>query len=460
MWNTIIDGTLQAQAFETIELIAAAIKKAAGPAVADPGRKPSKAGRKSKRRSGCVSAAPAAKTVARKEIEASLANGSAGLAILFAYLDQARSGYGDKETALYFLEQAIDAVASVPMDSSLYGGVTGVAWAMAHFRGWLLEADNDATEAMDTLLRASLSRRPWRGSYDLTKGLVGFGVYAMEQLPSLSAIDCLAHVVDRLDENAERTPDGITWLTSFELLPASLRRMCFLGHYNLGVAHGVPGVIAFLAQVCALDERKVPGVTKVRAKARPLLDGAVAWLLAQKISAGADCVFPEWTFRGLSPRSSRVAWCYGDLGIAAALLAAASCVNDSNWEREAVRLARRVAERSFDQSGVKDCALCHGAAGAAHLFNRMFQASGESWLKGAALGWFQRTLEMRRPEGGIAGFAAFRLDHWSNEVGILEGAAGIALALLAAVTPNEPAWDRMLLISGEPPHACYGAAQL
>jgi len=460
MWDPIIDGTLQAQAFETIELIAPAIKKAAGPAVADPGRKSSKAGRKSQRRSGGVSQVSAAKTVGREEIDASLASGSAGLAILFAYLDQARSGYGDKETAQYFLEQAIDAVASVPMDSSLYGGVTGVAWAMAHLRGWFLEADHDATEAMDTLLRDSLSRRPWRGSYDLTQGLVGFGVYAMEQLPKQIGIECLAHVIDRLDENAERTPDGITWFTSWELLPASQRRVSFIGNYNLGVAHGVPGVIAFLAQVCALDERKIPGVTKVRAKARPLLDGAVAWLLAQKISAGAECVFPEWIFRGLSLRSSRVAWCYGDLGIAAALLAAASCMNDANWEREAVRLARRVAERSFDQSGVKDCALCHGAAGAGHLFNRMFQTSGESWLKDAALGWFQRALEMRRPEGGIAGFAAFRLDHWSNEVGILEGAGGIALALLAGVTPNEPAWDRMLLISGAPPHACYGAAQL
>jgi hypothetical protein len=29
----------------------------------------------------------------------------------------------------------------------------------------------------------------------------------------------------------------------------------------------------------------------------------------------------------------------------------------------------------------------------------------------------------------------------------LTGAAGIALALLAAATPIEPAWDRMLLVS-------------
>ena len=122
-------------------------------------------------------------------------------------------------------------------------------------------------------------------------------------------------------------------------------------------------------------------------------------------------------------------------------------MNDAKWKREALRLARGVAERSFAQSGVKDCGLCHGAAGVGHLFNRMFQASGESRLKDAARGWFRRTLEMRHPERGIAGFAAFRPGHWSNEVGILEGAAGIALALLAAVTPAEPRWDRMLLLS-------------
>jgi hypothetical protein len=52
---------------------------------------------------------------------------------------------------------------------------------------------------------------------------------------------------------------------------------------------------------------------------------------------------------------------------------------------------------------------------------------------------------MRHPGRGIAGFAAFRADHWSNQIGILEGVAGIALALLAAVTRIEPKWDRLLL---------------
>ena len=63
-----------------------------------------------------------------------------------------------------------------------------------------------------------------------------------------------------------------------------------------------------------------------------------------------------------------------------------------------------------------------------------------------------RTLELRQPGRGISGFSAYRLRSdgrvtWADDPGILTGAAGIALALLAATTPIEPAWDRMLLAS-------------
>jgi hypothetical protein len=54
MWNPIIDGELRTEVFETIELIAAAIKKAAGPGVPEPVTKSSKAGRKLQSRSDSV----------------------------------------------------------------------------------------------------------------------------------------------------------------------------------------------------------------------------------------------------------------------------------------------------------------------------------------------------------------------------------------------------------------------
>ena len=65
----------------------------------------------------------------------------------------------------------------------------------------------------------------------------------------------------------------------------------------------------------------------------------------------------------------------------------------------------------------------------------------------------ERTLDLRRAGQGIAGYSAYRDTHdngeeyWEDRVGILEGAAGVALALLAAATDVEPEWDRMLLVS-------------
>ena len=62
---------------------------------------------------------------------------------------------------------------------------------------------------------------------------------------------------------------------------------------------------------------------------------------------------------------------------------------------------------------------------------------------------------MRQPGRGIAGFAAYMpeqegQERWVADPGLLTGAAGIALALLAATTDIEPAWDQMLLAAIPP----------
>ena len=118
-------------------------------------------------------------------------------------------------------------------------------------------------------------------------------------------------------------------------------------------------------------------------------------------------------------------------------------------------IGRRAAARPAEQSDVVDGGLCYGAAGVGHLFNRLFQATGERRFSAAARFWFERTLAMRHPNKGIAGFVAYQPrpnrpnePRWIAAPGILQGAAGIALALLAATTPLEPEWDRMLLLSG------------
>jgi lantibiotic biosynthesis protein len=373
-------------------------------------------------------------------------------ALLYAYADRVERS--DQHAAAFdaVVERALASISDDVRSFALYGGFTGVAWLANHTLE--VEEGEDPYEDIDTTLRGLLARSPWPLSYDLISGLVGIGVYFLDRLTVSSAFpvasECLALIVDRLAELAEHTSAGATWFTEPTLLPEWQREHAPSGYYNLGVAHGIPGIIALLGQVC---EANLGG-----ARARELLAGGVDWLLAQA-STNRPSRFPSWCLKA-GPRdpapTSPLAWCYGDLGLSLALLRAARCVDEPRWEREAVELARNAAALRAGGHGMPaDAGLCHGTAGVAHMFNRLFQATGDSIFEEAACLWFERTLQMRQQGAGIAGYRAFHGDpkepgKWVDSPGFLEGTTGIGLSFLAATSEVEPDWDRLLLISVPP----------
>jgi hypothetical protein len=147
-----------------------------------------------------------------------------------------------------------------------------------------------------------------------------------------------------------------------------------------------------------------------------------------------------------------LAWCYGDAGIAATLLVAADAVGQVAWRTEAIAIARAAACRPPHRSGIVDAGLCHGSAGLMLIFQRFYMATGEGGFLDAAQAWCQRTLAQRRPGHGVGGYQSWEPQTgagfvWKDRPGLLTGAAGIGLALLAAATSIAPAWDRALAIS-------------
>jgi len=375
-----------------------------------------------------------------------LAGGLAGQALFFAYLDRARPDQGYDETAVELIELAFDDLINADATPGLYSGFAGAAWVVEHLRGGLIDAEGEDSGAeIATHLSRLLDVSPWPLGYDLVSGLAGIGAYAVERLPRLLGRECLERTVACLSECAERSPQGVAWWTSPEKMSVLARETNPAGLYDLGVAHGIPGVIALLGQAIAR------GVAAE--EARPLLHAAVSWLLAHQNPSGSLSRFPAQIVPGGEERPSRVAWCYGDLGIAAALLVAARGAGELDWERTAIELARSTAALPDADSGVADAGLCHGAAGNGHLFNRLFQTTGDPIFGSAARSWFERALAMKRSGEGIGGFPALvpnaRLERvWHADPSFLTGAAGVGLALLAAATNIEPAWDRVLLISG------------
>ncbi|HZD71811.1 MAG TPA: lanthionine synthetase C family protein [Actinomycetes bacterium] len=412
-WRPILSGTTAQQALQAVDAITESIPSITAP-TGDP--------------------------------DPSLANGQAGLALLYTWLARTHRMPQADVLAWQYLDRAIEAVSTQALDASLYGGFPGVALA-AELVDHLLDPNaEDRSEAIDDALLRLLSRANlWPAPHDLVVAVTGLGVYALQRYPRPSAVECLHLVVERLREHAQRDEHGIYWWTPpAGILHPESRKQYPSGRADLGLAHGVAGAIALLGSIC--------GAGVEQETARPLLDGAVSWLLAHSVATEAGPTFPVWLAPEFQPSPARCAWCYGDPGIAAALLLAARGVGAGGWEQAAVALAGRAAERPPQRTGVVDACFCHGTAGLAHIYNRMYQATGEPKLGRAAVYWLERTLHFYRQARGSGGSwvqgSRDRAEEgpWTG-VGLLEGAAGVALVLLAATTSVEPLWDRIFLVS-------------
>jgi len=383
----------------------------------------------------------------------SLHGGDAGEALFFAYLARAFPGEAHEEAAAHRLERAITTLSGRPASPTLCEGYAGVAWATTHLQGLLGLEDSgaDPNAEVDLALEEVLAPESSPLPCELLYGLAGLGVYFIEREPRASATAGLERVVDRLEASFVQTPRGLAWPTApWDDVPGGAPA----GEpgFDLGLSHGVPGAVALLAHALALDI--APRRTE------RLLDAAVTWILSQRNLEPGPVAFPRFvTATWRAPGETPPAWCYGDPGVAVALLAAARAAQRPDWERAALDVALLAARRPVAEAGIVDAGLCHGAAGAALVFQRLFHSTGEPELKRAARRWFEHALELRRPGRGLAGFQSWRpvepaVDAgrgdarraWSDDASFLTGVAGIGLALLAAATPVEPAWDLVLLL--------------
>jgi lantibiotic modifying enzyme len=359
------------------------------------------------------------------------AGGAAGIALFFHALALARPGEGFERDVARFLEEA-SAVEDGRL--ALYNGLPGVAWTVDRIAGpW--DGEPDPNDELDEVLPGYLDRWP-RADFDVITGLVGLGVYSLGRLPRPQAQMNVARIVRALAESAERDEDGATWSSPARPTPdGGADPVATAGaRYDLGVAHGVAGVIAFLASAYSTGA----GCEETGR----LLADAVGWLRARRVPSFGYPAF----FRPGEPPTGRSAWCYGNPGVAIALMSAGRAADQREWVQESLDLLDSDASRTPAECKVTDTSVCHGSMGLAHLYNRAFQATREPRFAGTARRWAEFALAKQRAPGkGIAGFFDSTEDA-GGDPGLLVGAAGAGAVLLALVSASRPRWDGALLL--------------
>jgi hypothetical protein len=330
--------------------------------------------------------------------------GAVGQAIFLAHAEAA--GIVEEGRSDVVLEVGLERLSEGALPLGLWSGYAGIRWALSH-----LGAGDEDVAQLDEGIEAALAIAPWTGPRDMYYGLAGIALtYAGDGSATAARIleGVLGHLEAACGERAGEHGGG-----------------------EMGVAHGEAGVIGALA--CCASTGSGAGA----ASARRLLQGLLGRLPPRR--AGAAPATPQ-------PTGARLGWCRGEPAISLALLAAARALGDPAREEDAIAAALDTTAPLDDPA--LDACICHGAAGIAHLYNRLYQATGRAAFADRARAWLRRTMGTTRPGTGIGGFEMRRCEGgrvwWEADPSLLIGSAGVGLALLAGATDQAPDWDRVL----------------
>lgn len=343
------------------------------------------------------------------------------------------------ELGYSYLQQALDNITKHETLHTHCSGLAGLGWSIMHLQETgLLEADvNLLLGNMDIFLERSLKKDIGLKNWDFLHGAIGVAFYFLKRRKYTKENDSTLHFfIEAMQAMCEKDGNSLKW--------PSLNKEDNKIIYNISLSHGMSAFVAFLSKV-----HKMGIQTDV---VKNMLNGSVKYILQQELDINLSySYFPSYSIESNEDlRSSRLAWCYGDLGIASALWLAGDATCNCEWKNKAVEVLLHAAKRRDNTiTSIKDTSICHGTAGVAHIFNRAYYNTGINEFKEARDFWLNATIKMASFSDGLGGYKAWggNKEGYINETNLLEGISGIGLAFLSVLHPQYMNWDECLLLS-------------
>jgi lantibiotic modifying enzyme len=339
------------------------------------------------------------------------------------------------EKAEKLIQELLREITEYPSWSHTFSdGLVGIKWLLEYLcRKEILDADSlDLSDDLNKLTFSICKTLIEHNNIDFLHGAVGV-------LGQLSNEDEIREAIILLMDRAKTEEDILYWPDTY-LDETELGKKVV----NIGLSHGIS------SQLCILSKAN-PGLFPEPGK-EAILSSIIATILKAENKPGSHSLFPDKYYFTDENGFSGLSWCYGDMGIAFALWRSGQAMQRTDWQEEAIRIMKHAATRfETDKDFIKDACLCHGTAGIAHMFNRFYKETNLPEFRKASLQWIEATLEMSKHSDGLAGYKMWQGKDkaWGVDYGLLEGIAGVGLALLGflAEDTEELAWDSCLLLS-------------
>ena len=272
-------------------------------------------------------------------------------------------------------------------------------------------------------------------NYDFLHGAIGAGLYFNKK----GNEDITNELIDYLDQTADKN------LTSH-----IYRWKSIIDHqkkekvYNISLSHGCSSIALFLSRIISQQKNNIDNK-----KCIDLLKGCIKFILSQKFEdKGKLSIFPSVSLSE-SAASSRLAWCYGDLGIGYAIYYAGKTLFNDDWIRKGIDIIKNtIGRKTKETTFIYDAGICHGSSGVAMIYYKMFIETKEPEFLEASKFWIDQTLKLAIHKDGIAGFKTYYANSqtFTNDYSLLTGVSGIGLMLLSYLMEDEMDWCDIFLL--------------
>lgn len=211
------------------------------------------------------------------------------------------------------------------------------------------------------------------------------------------------------------------------------------GCFNMGLSHGIPGMLLVLCNSAKLNitlPNQLETITKIS-------DFLMKFHIEneEKNYWGSHVSLEEYINNKVNETNSRDAWCYGTPGVSYSLLVAGKLLNKREYIDSAVDAMKKAVKRL---NGIYSPTFCHGFSGVAYISKRFYEITKIEYFNESSINLKNKVLDFY-DEKAAFGFYNIEKDNekteYYNYIGIIDGAAGILLTILAIENGRKTPWD-------------------
>lgn len=256
---------------------------------------------------------------------------------------------------------------------TLCGGYSGICWLYRYLEKEQLIESEDINDSLDDLEKyiCSFYSTYLKNDCDFLHGGLGIAIY-FSLVESKYCSFIMDSFLQQLDaKKIVKEPGQCAWETKL------LTKGNWKDVINFSLSHGMAPIFCFLSNVYNRTRNVL---------AKQLLQQLFKYYKENINREDFSSMYPSWISQNPAESflDSRVAWCYGDLGIAEAINYAGVKLRDEELINYSFNVAYKTIGRIAD-SMIKDEIFCHGSAGASFMYNQFYKKTKNKDFRDASL---------------------------------------------------------------------------